>query len=184
MTEGYLALAASESDAPTERDPLEVARQSVRRSKEVIEDLDVLTRHAQSIETYHDVDVRLALDRATESVDADLDVHLERDATIRAADDRLTHLFVNAIRFAAYAEATALTVRVETDPGRLVMSDDRRYAGGAYDDSLFGTTRPNPPPRPDSNCRTCEASPGYTAGTSTSRQRTTTRSAIGSAAST
>ncbi len=138
VTEGYLALAASESDAPTERDPLEVARQSVRRSKEVIGDLDVLTRYAQSIETYHDVDVRLALDRATESVDADLDVHLERDATIRAADDRLTHLFVNATRFAAYAEATALTVRVETDPGRLVVTDDGHYTGGSHDDSLFG----------------------------------------------
>ena len=65
-------------------------------------------------------------------------MHLERDGIIRAADDRLTHRFVNAIRFAAYAEATALTVRVETDPGRLVVTDDGRYAGRAHDDSLFG----------------------------------------------
>lgn len=138
VTEGYLALAASESDVTTGQDPLGVARQSVRRSKEVIEDLDVLTRYAQSIETFSDVDVRPTLDRAAESVDADLDVQLSRDATIRAADDRLTHLFINAIRFAAYAEATTLTVRVATDPGRLVVTDDGRYAGGAHDDSLFG----------------------------------------------
>jgi len=135
ITGGYLELADSTATDAAMYEPIPTARRSVERAQEIVDDLHVLTRYAQSIEALEPVSLQTALESADQATDTALSFHLERPVKIHAEPTRLHHLLTNAIRFAVYADATTLSVSVDGD--RLSFTDDGVYDSASFDESVF-----------------------------------------------
>ena len=138
VADGYLAQTADRIEAGDERGAAEsvsVARRRVTRIGDVVEDLHTLVQHARDFDEPSLVDFEAAVADATAASDADVDVTVEGSGRVLATPTRLMQVFKNAFAFAAFNEATAVTVSL-TDDG-FAVADDGRYA--ARDDGADGS---------------------------------------------
>ncbi|TKX87379.1 histidine kinase [Halorubrum sp. SS5] len=138
VADGHLAEAEDrigEGEAAAAAESVDVARRRVARIGGVVEDLHTLARYARDIDESTFVDFEAAVTDAAAASEADVEVAVEGDGRIRAAPTRLKQLFKNAFEFAAFNEATAVTVTL-TDDG-FAVADDGRFTGDDGGELLF-----------------------------------------------
>jgi len=138
VADGHLAEAEDrldEGDAAAAAESVGVARRRVARTGGVVEDLHTLTRYARDFGEPSLVDFEAAVTDAAAATDGDVEVIVEGEGRILAAPTRLKQLFKNAFEFAAFNEATAVTVTL-TDDG-FAVADDGRFTGGDGEELLF-----------------------------------------------
>jgi signal transduction histidine kinase len=138
VADGYLAAAADRLDDGDEAGAAEsiaVARDRVERIGDVVEDLHTLVRHTRDAGDPSFVDVEATVRDAADAADADVSVVVEGDGRILAAPTRLKQVFKNALAFAAFNEATTVTVSV-TDDG-FAVGDDGRFTADDGGQLLF-----------------------------------------------
>ena len=135
VTDGHLAAAEDRldgGDGAAAAESIAVARRRVGRIGDVVEDLHTLARYARDGGERSLVDFETAVADAADAVDGDVEVATEGEGRMLAAPTRLKQLFKNAFAFAAFNEATAVTVTL-TDDG-FAVADDGRFTcddGGA-----------------------------------------------------
>ncbi|TKX54320.1 histidine kinase [Halorubrum sp. SP3] len=138
VADGHLAEAADRLDGGEEAAAAEsvaVARSRVARIGGVVEDLHTLVRYARDTDEPSFVEFEAAVTDAATASGADVDVVVEGDGQILAAPTRLKQLFKNAFEFAAFNDATAVTVSL-TDDG-FAVADDGRFTGDDGGSLLF-----------------------------------------------
>ena len=135
VADGHLAAAEDRldgGDGAAAAESIAVARRRVGRIGDVVEDLHTLARYARDGGEQSLVDFEAAVADAADAADGDVEVVTEGEGRILAAPTRLKQLFKNAFAFAAFNEATAVTVTL-TDDG-FAVADDGRFTcddGGA-----------------------------------------------------
>jgi len=139
VADGYLADAAERlaaDDAAGAADSVAVARRRVGRIGGVVEDLHTLVRHARDFDEPSLVDFEAAVADAESASDADVAVTVHGSGRVLAAPTRLKQVFKNALAFAAFNGATAVTVSL-TDDGFAVADDGRFAAADGGDAALL-----------------------------------------------
>jgi PAS domain-containing protein len=139
VTDGYLADAADRLDEDDESGAAEsiaVARRRVGRIGGVVEDLHTLVRQARDFDEPSLVGFERAVADAASASDADVDVAAEGSGRVLATPTRLKQVLKNAFAFAAFNEATAVTVSL-TDDGFAIADDGRFTAANEWDSALL-----------------------------------------------
>jgi signal transduction histidine kinase len=138
VADGYLAEAADrldDGDAAGAADSVAVARGRVDRIGGVVEDLHTFVRHVRDVGDRSFVDFETAVADAAEAVDADVTVAVEGDGEVLATPTRFKQVLKNALAFAAFNEATTVTVTLSDDG--FAVADDGRFAAGDSGALLF-----------------------------------------------
>jgi len=128
IADGYLAETADrieEGDAAGAAESTAVARRRVARIGDTVEDLHTLVRHARDVDDPALVPFSAAVADAERTADADVTVVTEGSGRVLATPTRLKQVFKNALAFAAFNDATTVTVSL-TDDG-FAIADDGRY---------------------------------------------------------
>ncbi|MFC7188025.1 histidine kinase N-terminal 7TM domain-containing protein [Halorubrum yunnanense] len=139
IADGYLGDAAGRLDGGDDPDAAEsiaVARRRIDRIGDVVEDLHTLVRHARDFDDPSLVGFEGAVRDAEAASDVGVDVVVEGSGHILAVPTRFKQLLKNAFAFAAFNEATTVTVSL-TDGGFAVTDDGRFAAGAAADAELL-----------------------------------------------
>src|SRR6056297_1057401 len=128
IADGYLAETADrieEGDAAGAAESTAVARRRVARIGDTVEDLHTLVRHARDVDDPSLEPFSAAVAVAERTADADVTVVTEGSGRVLATPTRLKQVFKNALAFAAFNDATTVTVSL-TDDG-FAITDDGRY---------------------------------------------------------
>ena len=139
VADGYLADAAErldDGDAEGAAESVAVARRRVGRIGGVVEDLHTLVPHARDFGEPSLVDFEAAVADAESAADADVAVTVDGSGRVLATPTRLKQVFKNALAFAAFNGATAVTLSL-TDDGFAVADDGRFAAVDGEDAALF-----------------------------------------------
>lgn len=138
IADGYLAEAADQIEEGDEEGPAEsvaVARRRVARIGDAVEDLHTLVRHARDDGEPTLVPFEEAVAGAERAAVVDLTVVTESAGRVFATPTRLKQVFKNAFAFAAFNDATTVTVSL-TDDG-FAIADDGRYTAADGGSLLF-----------------------------------------------
>jgi PAS domain-containing protein len=139
IADGYLAETADRIEAGDPAGAAEstaVARRRVARIGDTVEDLHTLVRHARDVDDPSLVPFPEAVADAERAADVDVTVVTEGTGRVLATPTRLKQVFKNALAFAAFNDATTVTISL-TDDGFAVADDGRFAAADARDAALL-----------------------------------------------
>ncbi|ESS05771.1 MAG: His Kinase A (phospho-acceptor) domain protein, partial [uncultured archaeon A07HB70] len=131
-------IAADRPPADTEsaRTSVDAVRDAHRRIDRIVTDLARLAAREQTVESVEECSLDAVVEAASADIGADdVEIQVERDATVVASRPVLTELFTNVVQFAEFEDAERVTV--ETGRSEIVITVDGQQVPENRIEALF-----------------------------------------------